>query len=182
MAQSIQNSHAVIVLAPGMHGAVRRQDHRRWLSRGRILAGGQAEEMLTGVLRAIEHSVPEEGLAALRFWGQTGERPAAWVAAADPVHLEARLDHLCLHALQPDEITPGEVCELFAYLQSTLGGDDRYTFSGLDRFGYLQGHDPLVTDRFSRPCEWPPARRVHACWRRACQPRPPAQRTANGAA
>ena len=47
--------------------------------------------MFAGVLGVIAHALPAAGLAALRFWGQTGERSDAWIAAADPVHLEARL-------------------------------------------------------------------------------------------
>ena len=101
--------------------------------------------MLGSVLGAIGHSVPAEGLAALRFWGQTGERSGAWIAAADPVHLEARLDHLCLHALRADAISRTDLRELFDYLQKTLGDDDRYAFARLGRLGYLRGADPIAT-------------------------------------
>ncbi len=101
--------------------------------------------MLAGVLRAISHSVPGQGLAALRFWGQSGERPGAWLAAADPVHLEARLDHLCLYALRGDDISRTDLRDLFDHLQKTLGDDERYTFARLGDFGYLHGHEPIAT-------------------------------------
>ncbi len=101
--------------------------------------------MLAGVLRAIGHCVPADGLAALRFWGQTGERPGAWIAAADPVHLEARLDHLCLYALRGDDISRTDLRDLFDYLQKTLGDDDRYAFARLGHLGYLRGQEPIAT-------------------------------------
>lgn len=101
--------------------------------------------MLAGVLRAIGHPVPGEGLAALRFWGQTGERSGAWIAAADPVHLEARLDHLCLYALRGDDISRAELRDLFDYLQKTLGDDEHYSFARLGQLGYLRGHEPIAT-------------------------------------
>ncbi len=101
--------------------------------------------MLAGVLRAIGHPVPADGLAALRFWGQTSERPGAWIAAADPVHLEARLDHLCLYALRGDDISRTDLRDLFDYLQKTLGDDERYAFARIGHLGYLRGQEPIAT-------------------------------------
>jgi hypothetical protein len=101
--------------------------------------------MLAGALRAIEHTVPLDGLAALRFWGQTGERSAAWMAAADPVHLEARLDYLRLYAFRDDDISAADLRDLFNYLQKTLGDDERYTFARFGRLAYLRGEVPIAT-------------------------------------
>ena len=122
-----------------------RQEHRKWLSRGRVRATAEPQEMFAGVLGAIGHSAPAQGLAALRFWGQTGERSGAWMAAADPVHLEARLDHLYLHALRGDEFPAADLREIFDYLQKTLGGDEHFAFTTLGRLGYLSGHEPIAT-------------------------------------
>lgn len=107
--------------------------------------------MLAGVLREIGHTVPAEGLAALRFWGQTSERAGAWMAAADPVYLEARLDHLRLYAFRGDEISRPHLRELIDYLQETLGEDERYAFVRLGQFAYLRGHEPIATAAVS-PC------------------------------
>ncbi len=101
--------------------------------------------MLAGALGAIGHTMPAEGLAALRFWGQTGERSGAWMAAADPVHLEARLDHLCLYALREDDISPANVRDIFDYLQKILGDDERYAFARLGRLAYLRGEATIAT-------------------------------------
>jgi hypothetical protein len=145
LAQSPYKSHAVIVLPPGRHGGVVRHEHRQWLSKGRIHSTDVPEEMLAGVLREIGHTVPAEGLAALRFWGQTNERAGVWMAAADPVHLEARLDHLCLYALPGDEVSRPHLRELINYLQETLGNDERYAFARLGQFAYLRGQEPIAT-------------------------------------
>lgn len=133
------------MLPPGRHGRVGRQDHRQWLSRGRIQAAVSAQESFAGVLGAIGHAIPREGLAALRFWGQTSGRSGAWIAAADPVHLEARLDHLCLYALRGEEIDQTDLRDLYDYLQKTLGDSQRYDFARLGRLGYLRGHEPIAT-------------------------------------
>lgn len=101
--------------------------------------------MLAGVLGALGHPVPAAGLAALRFWGQTGERSGAWMAAADPVHLEARLDHLCLYALRGDDISGTERRDLFDYLQGLLADDERYAFARLGQLGYLHCEEPIAT-------------------------------------
>jgi hypothetical protein len=151
LAQSLYKSHAVIVLPPGRHGGVARQDHRNWLSKGRIRSTDVPEEMFAGVLREIGHTVPAEGLAALRFWGQTSERAGVWMAAADPVHLEAHLDHLRLYALRGDEVSRPHLRELIDYLQETLGDDERYAFVRLGQFAYLRGEEAIATAAVS-PC------------------------------
>ena len=133
------------MLPPGRYGKVGRQDQRKWLSRGRIRSTEVAEELLARVLGEIGHSVPATGLAALRFWGQTGERSGAWIAAADPVHLEARLDHLCLYALRGDDISRTELRDLFDYLQKTLGDDEGFAFARLGHLGYVHGQEPIAT-------------------------------------
>ncbi len=145
LVQDLQDSHAVVVLPPGMHGRVGRQDQRKWLSRGRLQVRHRAEAMFAGVLGSIAHALPAAGLAALRFWGQTGERSDAWIAAADPVHLEARLDHLCLHALQGNSVSPDELCALFEYLQKMLGDDNRFAFVSRGCLGYLRGTGSIAT-------------------------------------
>lgn len=105
--------------------------------------------MLAGVLGTIGHALPAEGLAALRFWGQTGERSGAWMAAADPVYLEPRLDHLCLYALRGDDIPAADLRALFNHLQETLGDDERYAFARLGRLAYLRGEEPIATAAIS---------------------------------
>lgn len=145
LAQSPHKSHAVIVLPPGRGGSIERRQHRKWLSRGHCRAAGLPQEMLARVLEAIGQRMPASGLAALRFWGQTGERSAAWMAAADPVHLEPRLNHLLLHALRSDDISAAELRELFARLQEITGADQRFTFARLGPLAYLRCDEPIAT-------------------------------------
>jgi hypothetical protein len=101
--------------------------------------------MLAGVLQAIGHAYPAAGLAGLRFWGQTGERSGAWIAAADPVHLEPHLHHLRLYALPAGDISRKDLRDLFQHLQTTLGDDERYAFARLGDLAYLRGQEPMAT-------------------------------------
>ena len=133
------------MLPPGRHGEVGRHDQRKWLSRGRVRSTEVAEELLASVLGEIGHSVPAAGLAALRFHGQTGERCDTWIAAADPVHLEARLDHLCLHAFHENDISPAELRDLFDHFHKTLGDDERFVFAAHSHLGYVHGQEPIAT-------------------------------------
>ena len=68
-----------------------------------------------------------------------------WIAAADPVHLEVRLDHLCLHALQGKQSPTTDLRVLFDFLQTSLGEDTSFAFAGVGRYGYLRGDDGIVT-------------------------------------
>lgn len=96
-------------------------------------------------LRVIGVPIPEDGFAALRFWGQTGERSGAWMAAADPVHLEARLNSLRVHAFHGDELSRTDLRELFDHLQDILGEDNRFSLARLGPFIYLRGDVPVAT-------------------------------------
>ena len=97
------------------------------------------------MLSAIRLSPVEEGLAALRLWGQTGDRPNVWVAAADPVHLEARLDHLCLYALKGAQWPGSDLRAIFDFLQKSLGDDTSFAFVRVGKYGYLRGDEALAT-------------------------------------
>ncbi len=89
--------------------------------------------------------MPSVGLAALRFWGQTGERSGAWMAAADPVHLEARLNHVFLHALRGDELSRSDLRALFKSLQEMLGDSERFALARLGPLAYLRADGPMAT-------------------------------------
>ena len=136
---------AIIVLPAGMSGGISDSNQRRWLSRGtlhrRVLPG----DLFARVLSAAGLSVPGEGLAALRLWGQTGDRPTGWIAAADPTNLEARLDHLRLHALSGAQSPEPDTRAIFDHLQKSLGGNSDFSFANIGEHAYLRGDKAIST-------------------------------------
>jgi hypothetical protein len=124
---------------------------RRWLARGRLWRDEQGGEVLPRILETLNIEPPPAGLGALRLWGETGEAPDGWIAAADPVYLEARLDHVCLFALTGDEVPPGDLEEIFASLQAALGsnGSERIAFARIGAHGYLRSDRPMATAQVS---------------------------------
>lgn len=101
--------------------------------------------MLLRVLSVIGLPAPQQGLAALRFWGQTGDRAATWMAAADPVHLEATMNDLRLHALRAEELPAADLHALFEHLQLTLGSEIGVDFASIGTCGYLRGDHRIST-------------------------------------
>ncbi len=118
---------------------------RRWLSRSDLRRLPEPAELLGRILDKLELPCPESGLGALRMWGQTGDRPSAWIAAADPVYLEPRLDHLCLHAQDADNTPVADLRPLFDHLQTALGDDETYGFARLNTCGYLRAAESIAT-------------------------------------
>lgn len=118
---------------------------RRWLARGNWQGVEDPQSDLACVAHYLDVSCPAEGQAALRMWGQTGERPAVWIAGADPVYLEPRLDHLCLHALPADNMPANDLRALLDHLQDKLADDDRHVFAPIGSCGYLRAREPLCT-------------------------------------
>lgn len=150
--------HALVVLPPGLGGRIRDRLLRRWLSKGRLHYRAPTDEILLSVLPLIGHDVGAAGMAALRFWGQTGERSSVWMAAAEPVHLEARLDHLCLHALRVAQMPTADLRVIVDHLQATLGSEDygsedngseKYEFARIGHHAYLRGKHAIASAQVS---------------------------------
>ena len=103
------DSSDAVVLVPPLRGRLADRSLLRWLSQGLLEQLDAPVDALAQVLRTLGREIPGDGLAALRMWGQTGERPATWVAAAEAVYMEPRLDRLFLHVLGPDDVTGAEL-------------------------------------------------------------------------
>jgi hypothetical protein len=118
---------------------------RAWLAQADLTVSAEPTELLAQLTAELGLPYPEEGLAALRMWGQTGDRPTVWIAAADPVYLEPRLDALCLHALQRTGMPSSDLRDLFDHLQETLAQDRKFGFIRLGSNGYLRADQPIST-------------------------------------
>ena len=144
MPLSYDNSAAVVLLPP-VRGRLGDRKLLRWLSQAQLEQVREPENLLAQVLGVLGREPPIEGLAALRMWGQTGDRPGTWIAAADPVYMEPRLDRLFLHVLDTEDVSRSEMQRLFDGLQETLGTDGALGFARLGRFGYVRATQPIVT-------------------------------------
>ena len=134
-----------MVLPPVRGGRLQDRSLRAWLAQSDLSAGAGPCEELRRLTDEIGLPYPDEGLAALRMWGQTGDRPTAWIAAADPVYLEPRLDRLCLHALRGPDVPSSDLRPLFDHLQRTLAGDSHFGFARIGSNGYLRAEKPIST-------------------------------------
>ncbi|MGI9225681.1 MAG: hypothetical protein ACR2QX_14445 [Woeseiaceae bacterium] len=144
MPQAPDNSAAIVFLPPAS-GRLRDRTLVRWLARSAIERRGGPRDVLGSILRALGRERPRNGLGAMRMWGQTNDRPTVWIAAADPVYLEPRLNHLCLHSLQAPAVTRSELRALFDHLQETLAEDQNYGFARIGACGYLRAGEPIPT-------------------------------------
>jgi hypothetical protein len=160
---SSENSIGVVLLPP-LRGRLGNGGLLRWLSQAQLERVGAPAEPLAEVLGALGRQAPAEGLAALRLWGQTGERPVAWIAAADPVYMEPQLDRLFLHALRAEDLGRSEIRRLFDGLQQSLGDAAVLGFAVLGDCGYIQSQQPMTTASFpasvldaQNPDDWLPS-------------------------
>jgi hypothetical protein len=142
---SYDKNTALVVLPPVRGGRLQDTSLRAWLAQSELTLDPEPKELLAQITDELGLPYPEEGLAALRMWGQTGDRPTVWIAAADPVYLEPRLDHLCLHALLKPGIDSSDLRPLFDHLQETLAGDKRFGFARLGSNGYLRAEQAIST-------------------------------------
>ena len=147
MTRPYEKSAAVVHLPSLAGDQITDPGLRRWLSRATVRCADERKELLQSVLEALNLPYPDEGLAALRMWGQTGDRPTVWIAAADPIYLEPRLDHLCLHALQGVSMPSADLRVIFDYLQERLAGSERYGFARIGSCGYVRADQPMTTAR-----------------------------------
>ncbi len=145
MNASYDKNAAVVVLPPVMGGRLQDRSLSTWLAQSDLTVEQGAIELLARIVQEVGLPYPEQGLGALRMWGQTGDRPTNWIAAADPVYLEARLDHLCLHALRRVGVPASQLRVLIDHLQTTLAEGKKYGFTRLGSYGYLSSRSPIAT-------------------------------------
>ena len=145
MNASYDKNAAVVVLPPVANGRLQDRTLRAWLAQSELTQESGPKELLARIIQEIGLPYPEQGFAALRMWGQTGDRQTKWIAAADPVYLEPRLDHLCLHELRRTGVEPGQMRALINHLQVTIATGTEYGFMRLGSYGYLSSKSPVVT-------------------------------------
>lgn len=121
----------------------------RWLYRGDIVRLETPIEPLDALTALLDTTAPSAGRASLRFYGQTGDSPSVWMAGADPVYLEPRLDHLFLHAFAPGEVPASEFRRFFAHLQETLATAGDFAFARVGAYGYLRSDTAIETAALS---------------------------------
>ena len=145
MNASYDKNAAIVVLPPVSGGRLKDMALRTWLAHSELTREPGPIDVLAEVVRELGSPYPEQGLAALRMWGQTGDRPTNWIAAADPVYLEPRLDYLVLHALRSGGVVPAEMRILIDHLQTMLAGGNKYGFTRLGSYGYVCARSPFAT-------------------------------------
>lgn len=145
MTASYDKNTAVVVLPPVGGGRVNEPSLRTWLARADLVRIDEPVELLESILRELDRPYPPTGHAALRMWGQTGDRPTTWIAATDPVYLEPQLDKLCLHALHRGGVPRSELRPLMDHLQRTLGGESGFSFARVGSYGYLTSQQAIAT-------------------------------------
>ena len=144
MTESSDRKKAVVALPAAGNGRISSRTLRRWLARGELERQADAP-LLQRILAELGADLPEDGLAAIRMWGQTGDRPSAWIAAADPVHLEPELDRLRLYTMPQDDLPVPDLQLLVDHLQAELGGNGETAFARIGRYCYLTADAPLAT-------------------------------------
>jgi hypothetical protein len=145
VSESYDKNTALVVLPPVGNGRLGDASLRAWLARSVLSFDPRPRELLQVLTGELGLPYPEQGLGALRLWGQTGDRPTVWIAAADPVYLEPRLDHLCLHALSGAIMPPSDLRPLIDHLQETLAPGRQYGFARLGSNAYLRAEEPIST-------------------------------------
>ncbi len=145
MTASYDKNSAIVVLPPVARGRLRDRKLRSWLAQSDLRPDDGPRELLHRITAAAGLPYPDSGMAALRMWGQTGDRPTVWLAGADPVYLEPQLDRLCVHALRRGSVRSGDLGPLFDHLQSTLAEGADYGFARLGSCGYLRANEGIAT-------------------------------------
>jgi hypothetical protein len=142
---SYDKNTAIVVLPRVLAGRLQDNALHAWLAQSDLTDEAGPKELLARVVQELGVPYPDTGFAALRMWGQTGDRPTNWIAGADPVYLEPQLDKLCLHTFADGDVTSTELRALTDHLQQSLGSDQSIGFTRLGACGYVSSRTPIAT-------------------------------------
>ncbi|MEM6514273.1 MAG: hypothetical protein AAF660_14785 [Pseudomonadota bacterium] len=117
---------------------------RQRLRHARLAAGSGLVSPAARLLKTLGADADLLSRAATRYREDADKLADVWVAAADPVYLEPRLDHLCLmaQAVDADERTA-----LVDHLNDHLGGDG-WSFVVAGSGIYLLADAPFATSAY----------------------------------
>lgn len=141
--------HAIVVLPPASLGLVRDTGLRKWLSRGHLALTERGPGPLNRVLQEIGAPGADAGLAALRYWGQTGAPPAGWVAAADPVSLRPRMRDIVVNALPAALLPDADLQEVYESVGLHVAAHDGLLLERIGHGGYLFSDAAFATPTVS---------------------------------
>lgn len=147
MNTSYDKNTAVVIFPPISNGMLLNSNLKNWLAKSDISVGTKRQELLQILTKELRLPYPREGLAALQVWGQSGTRPNEWITALDPIHLEPRLDHLCMHALNWSDMPISQMHKIIEHLQSSIG-DKNFKYEYLDSYAYLYSNDSINAGLF----------------------------------
>lgn len=137
---------AVVVIVPcNVATALAEPELARWLSRSQAELHAPNSTQFIRLLTALKMPAPKAALAAMRYWGDTGVQPDHWVAAADPVWMQAGLDKLFLQVPSNGELRPVAMTGLFGDLNRQLFSNSSMQLKVVRNSGYLCGGDGLPT-------------------------------------
>ena len=145
MSNADGQSTAIVVMPAVGNGRLEDPALVRWLAKSDLRRLDAPRELLSRILEVLGLPYPQSGLGALRMWGQTSERPTVWIAAADPAYLEPRLDHLCLHAQDAENVPPEDLRPLIDHLQATIADSSDLGFARLGNCCYLRAKEPIAS-------------------------------------
>ncbi len=137
--------HAIVLLPCRVADLFDQAAAAGWLTPSSLRIPAGAATSLARLLEVLELPAPRAGHAALRLWGQTGEQAADWVAAADPVWMQAGMERLFVHVPPPGEVGAAELAALFSELQQVLFSDRRLRLQPCGELGYVRGAAPFTT-------------------------------------
>ena len=80
MNASYDKNGAIVVLPPVTGGRLTDKKLRAWLAQSELSRNEKPQELLASILSELGFDYPDEGLAAIRMWGQTSDRPTSWIA------------------------------------------------------------------------------------------------------
>ena len=133
-------TEVTVVIQRARSGAITDPALRRSLSKGRIAAVPAGDDALSAIADNYDAPRPE-ARAALRYFGQTGDRPDTWIAAADPIHFETRMRDIVVRTVAtPDS---EDVSRIFDSLERELANGVRFECHA--SLGYLVSRDAMAS-------------------------------------
>ena len=122
---------------------------KNWLARSNLSYGKSSVSIINRILYYFNIKEHLYNVGALRFYGETKKKPSKWMAAADPVFVQAHLNRMRIKPINRTQENMKNMVRAYNEINQNLAGHYSIELTTNGITGYLQSEIPIPVSMHS---------------------------------